>query len=204
MIIGVDESGLGAWAGPYTVAAVATRHREAAVLCASGVTDSKNLSDKARRAMMDLITDTVLCACVEVVEVPVITELGYANSWSTAVRQAILHVLKHTTLKKGEDVDVIIDGNKTGGVEQHVGHLCSVWSLPRADAAVPAVGAASILAKTVRNDTMIALSLKFPEYGWEKNAGYGVPQHIKALEQWGSCPQHRAIKPILGFRRRSM
>jgi ribonuclease HII len=180
MIIGVDESGTGALAGPYVVAAVGLDVGASDRLRAAGVTDSKALSDTKRRALLEDIDLESSYLRVAVVDVPTISKHhGSKAAWTLAVNDV---------LSKATDYQsIIIDGNPVSGVRAPRG---MPKFMVKADARVIAVGAASIVAKTIRNHIMEQLDVRFPEYGWAKNYGYG--EHSIALaKKLGVVVHHR-------------
>jgi ribonuclease HII len=193
MIIGADESGTGAWAGPYTVCAVALREDDQERMRELGVRDSKTLTDAARRGMLtDLIDLAVVCHCT-VVSVDEIVRLGKQRSWAQAMYASIKHVWE---IAPGT---AVIDGVKDMflyGMLRELG--VPHRYLPRADLTEPAVSAASVIAKTLRNDAMIRLHAEYPEYGWAINSGYGVPEHSEALKKYGRTIHHRPWKNLIG------
>lgn len=189
VIIGVDESGLGAWSGPYTVCAVALTEAESVILATAGVTDSKKLSDAKRRRLVEVIADTASAARCVFVRVDDIDNRG-KDAWRSAVVAVALDLYRRFT-----SAEVIIDGSfdkKTSDQLYRLGIPSGFMA--QADSRVIAVGAASIVAKTTRNDAMISLDQIHPGYGWAKNAGYGTPDHIEALKSLGRTVEHRRIR----------
>lgn len=192
IIIGADESGTGALAGPFTVCAVAVYENDQGLLRRIGVMDSKKLTDVQRRSMFDEIIDIVLVGHCVFGTVEMLEKHGLSRVWTMAMGLAIGRIA--ATTQAGQ---VVIDGSprrdltkllRAKGLEPKF--------MPKADAKVPAVGAASIIAKTLRNDAMLELHGKFPEYGWNTNYGYGTPDHLKALDKLGKCVQHRPWKNL--------
>ncbi len=189
--LGIDESGLGSWAGPYTVAGVALEEEDERTLAALGVTDSKNLSDRRRRELLDEIDIRALFVAVEVVEVSTIdAHRGSNQAWVAAVRR-VLARSRHIGAQ-----DIVIDGRSVNALDR----VPLVRFLPSADQLVTAVGAASIVAKTIRNDIMCGLHAHHPQYGWDQNAGYHSKDHVEAIRKFGLTEHHRAIRPLQGLR----
>lgn len=199
--IGVDESGTGAWAGPFHVAACAVRDDD---LKGIGLNDSKALSDKKRRA---LVPEILRRSVVHVVEVGVdAINRGQGAAWSTAVCDAIFVVMglvlerQHDTGYYSDSIldrgsfKVIIDGPPRAQVVDYLelAKLRAIWE-PRADSKYESVMAASIVAKTRRNDAMLALHALYPDYGWDRNAGYGTEAHISAIKYIGVTTHHRKL-----------
>lgn len=198
-VIGCDESGTGAWAGSFHIAAVAVDVLPFNRAVGRHLKDSKALSDDKRRQAVPLITKNAIAHSV--IEVPVWEiDLGHKTAWRLAISKALREIKQalnisredahqHTLLIDGLDDYDLVSLLKTGG-----------WRHPRfgegLDERFPAVMAASILAKTARNDVMIGLSSEFPEYGWAQNKGYGVPRHREACWEFGVTKHHRRIKPL--------
>jgi ribonuclease HII len=190
--VGIDESGTGAWAGPFTVTA-----------CMIGddfekrvgvqLNDSKKLSDKKRREMVPLIVEHAVALHTVVVPVDRIAE-DHRGAW----REAIYEAVRALGIPSNRDAELMIDGPPDKalikGFKKLRVHRVSFES--KADGKYPEVMAASIVAKTVRNDHMVALSEQYPEYLWAKNAGYGTDEHREAIERFGRTPQHRPIRTI--------
>jgi len=204
VIIGVDESGTGAWAGPFTLAAAAAYKHDAKYMKELGIGDSKALTDKRRRALVLVIADVVLAAVVEAAQPEETRYPGMKPAWRRALVASVERVTK-VLPDHIQDVQVIIDGNrdeKTRAALRKLG-IINVRFQKKADRTVPAVGAASILAKTARNDMMLELHRSYPEYGWEQNYGYGTKKHREAIKEHGVSVQHRCIKPLADMPKRS-
>lgn len=198
-VIGVDESGLGAWAGPFHVGAVAAEVLPFNQAIGRYLRDSKKLSDSKRRAACPLIREHAVA--VAVVEVPVWEiDLGPKTAWRIAISKALEQIKEALgiTRETADEHSLLIDGPDDAGLIDLL--RAGGWYHPRfeieGDDKFPAIMAAAILAKTARNDAMIALSSEFPEYGWEQNAGYGVPLHRKACEEHGVTKHHRRIRNL--------
>lgn len=190
--IGVDESGTGAWAGPFVVCACAFVSTPP-----KGLKDSKKLSDARRFELTaELVDPNVAILAIKNVEVQSIAILGQQKAWESAVLEVTLSVLSELTSRSsGTTVEVVIDGNGS----KHLADVLRKQGVrfrfeAKADASYPEVSAASIVAKTERNVHMRNLARLYPQYGWAKNAGYGTPDHDAALRLHGRTPQHRAIK----------
>lgn len=177
-ICGSDECGLGSWAGPLSVcAAIVPRG-----WTWPGVTDSKKLTRQAReRVYPELIRQVTYCLVH--VDPPVFDGKGASKALLEAHSLAIQGALKAHLEKGHRDTPlVIIDGVRT---------LPGAIALPKADLLVPAVSAGSIIAKVTHDWAMDELDLKYPGYGFSKNAGYGTPGHRAALQQLGVSKAHR-------------
>lgn len=200
IIIGADESGTGAWAGPFTVCAVAIHEAQQHLLKDIGAADSKTLSDTKRRAMLDALIDTVIVGRTEFVGVKTMEKLGKQPAWCMGMVDAIAHVAGIVGGAR-----IIIDGVPDRALIRglSVRGVTGVEFMPKADAKVPAVSAASIIAKTMRNDHMIELHKSYPEYGWKVNQGYGTPGHQAALDRYGKTVHHRPWKNLIGIKLRT-
>jgi len=198
-VIGVDESGTGAWAGPFHVGAVAVEVLPFNKAIGRYLRDSKKLSDTKRRKACPLIREHA--AATSVIEVPVWEiNLGPKTAWRIAISKALGEIKKSLGIEReqADEHTLLIDGPDDDGLIKMLGS--GGWYHPRfeveGDDRFPAIMAASILAKTARNDAMVGLSSEFPEYGWERNAGYGTPEHKRACEEHGVTNHHRRIRRL--------
>ena len=181
VIIGVDEAGRGPLAGPVVAAAV--------VLCKprpTGLNDSKKLS-AARRAELEL---TIKRRCLWAVGVVDVEEIDRLNIFGATMLAMSLAVQSLCEQLEGEPHQVLIDGNLTPQGRR------TEWRWPAraivgGDAIEPCISAASIIAKEHRDRLMREYALAHPHYGWERNAGYGTPEHLEALRRHGPTPLHR-------------
>ena len=178
--MGMDEVGRGAWAGPLVVGAVALKEPLA------GLKDSKLLTRSQRNAL-DLTIRTNAYIGLGWAEAAEIDAFGL----TTALRLAYGRALDELQ-NVGEIGEIIIDGN------YNFLHLDTrVKTLIDADALVPAVSAASIVAKVARDNFMINMANDIPHYGFEHHVGYGTLEHRRALEQFGATLVHRhSFKPV--------
>lgn len=180
-IIGLDEVGLGALAGPLTVSAAVFRkgwgHPK--------VKDSKKLSPADRVKVLanhiepDIVHRVVLHSSAEEIDAQ-----GVRDALEKLSMTAI--TLAHSFYA---DSVIVIDGVQVPPFQKDI--MDRVVALPKADVHVPAVCAASIIAKISRDNIMVELSKKYPGYGFEANKGYGTDLHLKALEDLGACDIHR-------------
>lgn len=180
-VAGIDEVGRGPWAGPVVAAA--------AVLSApypDGLDDSKRLSPRRREAIFRELLPLVRFGLGRA-EPAEIDALGLGVAADLAMLRAL-----EALMETGPVAAAVIDGTR-------VPPACPVpaASLVRGDARLPAIAAASILAKVTRDREMQALALSHPGYGWERNMGYGTAEHRSALERLGTTPHHRrSFRPI--------
>lgn len=174
VVIGVDEVGRGALAGPLTVAAVCLP----AEPILWGLNDSKQLSPARRESLAALIADTAIAVGLAHVEPASIDALGM----SLSLRHAMAQAIRDTGL---EPDCVLIDGNP---VHVHPAERCVV----KGDAKVACISAASIVAKVTRDALMVAYEEEYPGYHLAESKGYGSPEHIAAIREHGLTALHRA------------
>lgn len=184
MILGIDEVGRGPWAGPLVIGAVVLS--EAHTL--EGLTDSKKLSAKKREALDVRIREEALAYGLGWVHADELDKVGLAQ----ALRLATIRAVEAITVPYHE---IIIDGTINFLKETTKGKYVS--TLPKADLLIPAVSAASIIAKVARDQFMEKQDDVYPGYGFASHVGYGTAQHKLALERLGVTPLHRtSFAPI--------
>lgn len=173
-VAGVDEVGRGCLAGPVTAAAVIPDPR----VMLPGVDDSKALSPAARERLADLIRATSRSCAVAFVSAAVIDRVNILEASRLAMRQAL------QALDPPPEC-AVIDAVAMPGL----GFPC--LPIVRGDQISYAVACASILAKVERDRHMRELAVEFPHYGFEIHKGYGAPEHLAALREFGPCREHR-------------
>ena len=179
VIIGVDEVGRGPWAGPVTACAVILDPYN----IPHGLNDSKKLNVVRRNELFLKIMESSLVSCVHVD----VEEIDKIN-----ILQATFRAMERSILKLPIPDHILIDGNKLPP------NLPSpATAIIKGDTKSASIAAASIIAKVTRDQLMADLSLEYPGYGWEKNAGYGTKMHQLGLLNNGVTPHHRrSFKPI--------
>ena len=181
LVIGVDEAGRGPLAGPVVAGAV--------LLCKprpSGLDDSKKLS-RGRRAELEAAIKRRCRWAVGVVDVAEIDRLNIFGATMAAMTLAV----EALCAQIGEDPgEVLIDGNLTPA-GRNAGWRWPARPIVGGDAIEPCISAASIIAKEHRDRLMRDLAGVHPHYGWDRNAGYGTPEHLAALRLHGPTPHHR-------------
>jgi len=182
-MIGVDEVGRGAWAGPLLV--VAARVKEHSEL-PPGLTDSKLLSKKMRETIYEQLMIT--CEFGEGwVHADEIDETGLRG----ALRLASMRAIGKLQIDSSEKV--CIDGTVNFLKDVHENSFTQV----KADQDIPIVSAASVYAKVTRDRWMARLRYEYPAYNFEYNVGYGTKFHIAALKKYGVTEHHRkSFKPV--------
>ena len=185
LIAGVDEVGRGPLAGPVIAAAVildATKPIE-------GLADSKVLSATRREELACLIRERALCWALGRAEVEEIDQFNILRASLLAMKRAVEALSLPPIL-------VLVDGNQA----PELGY--PVQTIIRGDASVPAISAASILAKVTRDAEMCVLDTCFPGYGFSKHKGYPTAEHMRALKKQGVCSIHRRtfapVRQLLG------
>jgi ribonuclease HII len=175
-IAGVDEAGRGPCAGPLVIAAVILKDPAAPELAA--VRDSKEISEKKREELFDVIMKLATSVCVIQVSVQEIDERGVHVANLDGMRRAF----------KGLSIEpayVLTDGYPIQGLA--IPNV-AVW---KGDQVVTAISAASIIAKVTRDREMIELDKKYPQYGFAGHKGYITAAHTAALVKHGPCVEHR-------------
>jgi len=194
VLVGMDEVGRGALAGPVTVGAVAvdlgTRSGP------QGVADSKLLSPAARQALVPALRRWGLARAVGHASPAEIDSLGIVGALRLAGRRA----LEAVRAEVGEVDLVLLDGSHdwlSAPQDLFSALEPDPWTAPRvvtkvrADRSCASVAAASVLAKCERDALMVELHARHPQYRWDSNKGYGAPEHLAAIAQHGPSPHHR-------------
>jgi ribonuclease HII len=180
LVCGVDEAGRGPWAGPVSAAAVILDPDR----LPNGINDSKKLTERAREALFDEIMEVAIAACIVMVDAPDIDRLNILKATHLAMTRAIEGLSVAPSL-------ALIDGNRAPDL------TCPAVTIIKGDSLSLSIGAASILAKVSRDRLMVQADADFPGYGFARHKGYGVPEHMAALEKLGPCPLHRlSFKPV--------
>jgi len=173
MVVGIDEVGRGAWAGPLVVGAVALGGE-----VIEGLTDSKKLTPKKRELLNVEIKQKALSVGIGWVSAPLVDKLGISRALKLASERALAGITC--------DFDqIIIDGTIKIIDDPRV------TTMKKADLLVPSVSAASIVAKVARDHYMNVIAETFPGYGFESHVGYGTAAHQSAITDLGVCPLHR-------------
>ena len=173
-LAGVDEAGRGPLAGPVVAAAVLVTAETPRL---AGVDDSKQLTRRRREQLAAAIVST-LPVGVGAASAREIDRLNIRVATALAMRRAVLRL-------PGAADALLVDGLPMA--EIGFPHEALVGGDHRSYA----IACASIVAKTVRDRLMRLLAVRYPEYGWEHNCGYGTPAHRSALERFGITPHHR-------------
>jgi ribonuclease HII len=172
---GCDEAGRGCLAGPVVAAAVILdKDKDYAEL-----NDSKQLTEKKRMQLRELVMKEALAYGVGIVTAQEIDEINILNASFLAMHRALDQLKIRPEL-------LLIDGNRFNPYKK-VKHICVVGG----DAKYQSIAAASILAKTTRDMMMEQYHEQYPVYNWKKNKGYPTPEHKQAIADYGTTPLHR-------------
>jgi ribonuclease HII len=181
IICGVDEAGRGCIAGPVVAAAVILPEN----FKYDFLNDSKQLTEKQRNELRPIIEANALAFGIGIIDNHTIDEVNILQATYLAMHQAI------DKLKKKPEW-LIIDGNRFKPYKK-ITHETII----KGDGKYIEIAAASVLAKTYRDEIMEKLSLDFPVYNWQKNKGYPTIEHRKAVKEFGSCEYHRQTFQLL-------
>tara|TARA_R110000764_G_scaffold218298_4_gene305735 strand:+ start:12920 stop:13522 length:603 start_codon:yes stop_codon:yes gene_type:complete len=174
LIAGVDEVGRGPLCGAVVTAAVILDPSRPI----AGLNDSKKLTEARREALFPLIQERALAWYIARAEVEEIDELNILHATMLAMQRAVAGLSVRPDL-------VLIDGNRCPALPMRS------EAVIKGDSRVPAIAAASILAKVARDREMVALDRQYPGYGMARHKGYPTPVHLKALRDLGATPIHR-------------
>jgi ribonuclease HII len=172
-VAGVDEAGRGPLAGPVVAAAVILPGRG----IPRGINDSKQVGAALRATIHDRLMDCAIVG-IGIVEAPEIDSLNIY--WATM--KAMTLAVEALGCDPGH---VLVDGNRLPRWRYQA------TAIVKGDTISLSIAAASIVAKHTRDTIMIAHAESYPHYGWHSNKGYGAPEHLRALREFGPCPLHR-------------
>ncbi len=172
---GTDEAGRGCLAGPVTAAAVILPQEFELEF----LNDSKQLSEKTREHLRPLIEKMSLCYHVTNIEPKIIDEINILNASIKAMQECIINLSPTPEY-------IIVDGNRFKPVN-NIPHSCII----KGDSKYLSIAAASILAKTYRDEFMNKIHEEYPMYNWKKNKGYPTLEHREAIRKYGITKYHR-------------
>lgn len=174
VICGVDEAGRGPLAGPVFAAAVILDDPPRI----KGLADSKKLTARRRDVLFEEIKQHAVAWAVASASVEEIDEINILQASLLAMRRAVLALTP-------QPAAILVDG-------LHVPRVAMpARAIVQGDATVPAISAASILAKVARDALMLELHAAYPDYGFDRHKGYGTAVHMAALQRLGPTPAHR-------------
>ncbi len=185
LVAGVDEAGRGPLAGPVMAAAVIL-HPDRPI---AGLRDSKKLSATRREALEAVIKSDALCWSVAWSDRAEIDALNILSATMLAMRRAIIGL---AVVPRA----VQVDGNRLPDLRFREGRIDGL-AIVGGDARIESISAASILAKTARDRTMVAMHARYPDYEFARHKGYGTELHRARLQEHGPCPEHRrSFSPV--------
>ena len=179
---GCDEAGRGCLSGPVFAAAVILPKDFSNEL----LNDSKKLTEAQRYSLREVIERDAVAWAVGVVTAAEIDEINILRASILAMQRAVEQL-------KVVPQHLLIDGNRFTPYKN-----IPYTTVVKGDAKFMSIAAASILAKTYRDDYMLAISKEFPQYDWQKNKGYPTPKHRAAIREFGATPHHRMTFNLLG------
>lgn len=190
-VCGIDEAGRGAWAGPLIAAAVILpcSQQKIARLANTKIKDGKLLQPHQRRKLYFALKKVYAEMAVEVISTRSINNHGMAWANNEIIKRLI---------KKVEADEYIVDGNLKIRVR---GKTNTIHSIINADATIPAVILAGIVAKVERDKLMRKLHRQFPRYKWHHNVGYGTKEHKEAIVQHNWTYYHRTVYVTTALRK---
>lgn len=178
---GLDEAGRGCLAGPVVAAAVILPEGFAH----PWLNDSKQMSKKHRDELRGIIEREAVAWNVQFVSPQEIDQLNILRASITAMQRAAIDL-------KIKPTHLLVDGNRFYALDGHT-HTCMI----KGDARFLNIAAASVLAKTHRDEFMLKLHEKFPHYAWDRNMGYPTKAHRAAISEFGPCEHHRMTFALL-------
>ena len=192
VVAGVDEAGRGPWAGPVVAGCATFISRDVNAQLLDNLNDSKKLSKKKREMLYDLLQQEALRGTMRLgiglASAREIDDINILNASFLAMKRAV----ENAQIEPGL---VLVDGNRE---PKNFGYKTK--AVVKGDAKSYSVAAASILAKVYRDRLMEEMAVRYPGYGFEKNAGYGTKAHIEGLKKLGITPEHRkSYAPIKEF-----
>lgn len=173
IVAGLDEVGRGCLAGPVVCAAVIMDPKKPIL----GIDDSKKLSSKKRELLASKIKEQALAYSIAIISVQTIDEINILEASRFGMVQAIKKI-------KPQPQELLVDAI-------HLNSLIHQTDIIKGDSCSVSIGAASIIAKVYRDHLMVRYHYFYPEYGFNKNKGYGTKTHLEALKKYGISPIHR-------------
>jgi len=192
LVVGVDEAGRGPWAGPVTAAAVWLDPDRMPRLLRDGLDDSKALTPERRVVLFDALTASATAGRAAIgLGAASVAEIDARNILQASLA-AMARAVAALEAALGRRADAaLIDGDRVPTL------ACPAEAVVKGDGRSLSIAAASVVAKVTRDRQMAGLAACHPGYGWERNMGYGTPEHRVALARLGATPEHRrSFRPV--------
>lgn len=189
LVCGIDEVGRGAFAGPLTIGGVILKpidhsdHSAIRTILSLGINDSKLVSPRKRKLIAESVQQYILYQSIQYISVKKINAIGVGRANKLGF-QMIANDLNNKVGNK--DIFFLTDAFTIPNVE-----IRQQKNIIHGDQISISIAVASILAKVSRDTYMMGLGEKFPNYGLDRNKGYGTPFHRESIKKYGSCPHHR-------------
>ena len=184
-VIGTDEAGRGPLAGPVTAAAVWLTDEQEHALLAMGLRDSKRMTPRAREAVFEAMKEMGVLWRAQIGKPELIERVNILHAALWSMEQSVIRLAKNMPK---QPCMVAVDGPvRLEGIEWEQ------WPLVAADALIPAVSAASVVAKTLRDRIMVKMDERYPGYGFAQHKGYPTKMHREAVMRLGLSPIHRRL-----------
>lgn len=188
-LLGIDEVGMGALAGPICVAGVVLPRDPHVrdLLSDAGLRDSKEMTAKTRERVSKVIHDHAVWSRVSFAWCWEVEEQGHHGALVRLVQDTMTYYIRHF----GTSGDILLDGNPWEEISYQY------TAVRKGDQKSQTIAAASVIAKVARDNLMIQLSEEYPGYDFHNNVGYGTRAHLKGLRRLGPCEIHRQnVKPV--------
>lgn len=184
-VIGIDEVGRGAFAGPLCVGGVvfspSLNSQKQNYLLSLGINDSKKLSPKKRETLAKIIKEECMHYSISFINVSTINKVGIGKATFLGMENIVKELFAKT-----KNPFLLVDAFEIPGVSKNIQK-----GIIRGDSLSISIASASIIAKVERDKLMVQLGLKNPQYGWDKNKGYGTLKHREAIQKAGMTYFHR-------------
>lgn len=191
-VFGIDEAGRGPWCGPVVAACVCWPNYNIPQELAEQIDDSKKLSSQKREALFEKIMSSNAYIGIGISSATEIDEKNILAATFLAMERSVEQAIKNFQQKPDA---LLIDGNR---LPKNL--TIPAKAIVKGDHLSLSIASASIVAKVTRDKLMKELSKTYPQYGWEKNSGYGTKEHIEAIEKYGITSIHRrSYAPIKRF-----
>lgn len=191
-VVGIDEVGRGAFAGPIYVSAVAFTPTQDSTeinrLCTLGINDSKKLTPAKRTELNNLLSSENIVTATAQNSSTIINTYGIMHALNQAIMQVISEIQHKLSQKR---LAILLDGTNIPSDIKRTPYPHQ--AIPKGDSLSLSIAAASIMAKVARDKYMTQLGEEYPHYNWGENKGYGTLDHREAIIKHGACTHHRIL-----------